>query len=225
MSYITALGHYDRAINSAVEKLQHNRAHYMQDLTTIYLNSLRTGVPESYLNMMEDLISRRDTYDARKVVFDAADLTGNQARIGRRLSGGDYNYCAQRSNKLHANMMKKLCHDQSVHQQELEAVYSATPPNTPIFNFMDKLVKFRKERNDKDLLSNAYAWQALDQKVSSCLNQAGMQGGGAHVLNYGIAEALAGGETPFVAKSPSYEFNNMSAAELWQKLQHRARVS
>ena len=237
-NYASVIQNYDAAVDDVAARVQQDRALHMHDLTSVYMQSIVTGMPSAYLTMMENTIGERSMYNDRKMVLDAADLTMQNKKLTRALgpnagtlSGGGVadhshaalrgmHYSAKRSNALHTNFNQKLAHDRSIHSAELNALLNLTPPNTPVGSILRGLVTMRRENNRVRTDHDAQMWARVDSDVGASL---GGGGNAAEVLNHGVAETLrgSGANTNIQALrgGGNYHFGSANASMLWQNMQ------
>lgn len=229
--YATALGTYNHAIDDVSKRIMQDRALHMQNLNELYIQSLSNNMHGGYVDMVESAIGERSTYNSRKLIHDAADLTMQDRKLNSALqnnrnvlSGGGVvdnsrqalgamDYSTKRSNALYANFNKKLAQDRKIHMQELKALYSATPTNTACKSVLSSMLTARQQNNASRTHHDANMWAQTDQNVMQAL------GGGAiahDVLNYGISQTY---NTPRMTggshNTGSLPLHNQEAAELW----------
>ena len=226
-NYISALKKYSSAIDDVANRTIQDRQLHMHNMNEVYIQALSGGQHDGYVSMLEHAIGERSIYNQRKMILDAADLTMHETKVNRALShnrgalsGGavvdgsssalrGMDYAAKRGNALHASFNQKLAHDRVVHQQELEALYSATPSNTACKSVLSSMVKARVANNSSRTQHDAKMWANADAGVYSALG-----GGGAarQVLAHGVnakTEMRGGGDDVVMP------LENPEAARLW----------
>jgi hypothetical protein len=232
-SYVSTIGAYDKAIDDIVARVQQDRTLHMHDLTTTYMHAIQSRMPSNYLSMLESTIGERSTFNNRKLVLDAADLTMQEAKVKHAmgsnftaLAGGSLgdkshnalkrlHYSAKRSNALFSTFNQKLGHDRQTHLQELKMLVDATPSNTSTKQLLSELYANRLQNNDKRLRHDARAWANVDRTVY------GLLGGGINarsVLSHGLSKTLSGGNVDTnlhdAVKKAHFFFESPDAARL-----------
>lgn len=222
--YVSALQMLNTSIDDVAHRIMQDRQLHMHNLNEVYMQALAGGEHDGYVSMLEQAIGERSTYNARKMIMDAADMSMHEDKVGQTLrhnvgalSGGavldtssdalrGMNYAAKRGNALHASFLQKLTQDRAVHQQELEALCSATPSNTACKSVLMDMVKRRQGNNKSRTYHDANMWAQMDADVYNAL------GGGSdamHVLAHGVhGESKQGGDVVMPLENPE-------AAKLW----------
>lgn len=226
--YVSALKTLNSSVDDVSSRIMQDRQLHMHNLAEVYMQSLAGGEHDGYVSMLEQAIGERSVYNDRKMILDAADLTAHDKKISQALrhnagalSGGavvdvsssalrGMDYAAKRSNALHASFVQKLTHDRALHQQELEALYSASPSNTACKNILGGMIKRRHANNDARTRHDAKMWAETDASVYTAL------GGGSDaldVLNHGVDGTIpqgmrGGGDVVMPLENPE-------AAKLW----------
>jgi hypothetical protein len=226
--YISALKTYSHAIDDVSHRTMQDRQLHMHNLNEVYMQALAGGEHDGYVSMLEQAIGERSVYNDRKMIMDAADLTMHENKVTQALShnrgalsGGGVvdrsssalrgmNYAAKRSNALHASFNQKLTHDRALHQQELEALYSATPSNTACKSVLGNMIKRRVANNESRTYHDANKWAGTDAKVLSAL------GGGSEAIQV-LAHGVGGTSAPQMrgGEDVVMPLENPEAAKLW----------
>lgn len=232
-SYVSTIGVYDKAVDDLSARVQQERAMHMHDLTSTYMNAIRNRMPSEYLSLLETTIGKRSTYNDRKLVLDAADLTMQEAKVKNAmgsnfvaLAGGSIidpshtalkklHYSAKRSNALLANFHQKLTHDRQTHYNELKMLLDATPQNTPTGELLATIHTDRVQNNNIRTSHDRDMWSNVEQQVNSLL------GGGVNansVLTHGLNKTLSGGGADTnlrdAVRNAQFYFNSQDAARL-----------
>jgi hypothetical protein len=227
--YVNALENYNSAINDVTQRIMQDRTLHAHNMNELYIQALAGGEHPDYVSMVEQAVAERSVYNDRKMLLDAADLTVHESKLNQALrhnrgalSGGGVrdasptalrglNYAAKRSNALHASFNQKLAHDRAVHEQELEALYSASPSNTACKSALARMIKMRHANNRARTVHDANMWASTDAKVYSEL------GGGAEAMEV-IHHGVEGAQTPQMRGGGgdiTMPLENPEAAKLW----------
>jgi hypothetical protein len=211
--YANALQHYNSALTNLETKIQQDRQLHMHEMTNVYMEAVRSGVPHSYLTMVESMISDRDAFSARKTVLDAAEMTAHDNKLetalqqnsgvlrggargleadGRSAKKG-LEYAAKRSNALLYNLHKKLHHDRSLHHQELGNLYTEAARlggrRTAFASMLENMVRDRQMFNARKTALDAAQWAQVENLVESNAGHKVLQAGA------DVPSALQGGAT------------------------------
>lgn len=226
--YVSALKKYNVAIDDVAQRTMQDRQLHMHNMNELYIQALAGGEHPGYAAMLEQAIGERSIYNERKMIMDAADLTMHESKVGQALghnrgalTGGavvdagagalrGMSYAARRGNALHASFNQKLTHDRAVHQQELEALYSATPRNSACKSVAGSMVKGRHANNESRTYHDAKMWASTDAGVYAAL------GGGAEALRV-LSHGVEGAHAPRMRGGADVvmPLENPEAAKLW----------
>jgi hypothetical protein len=145
-NYANLLQHYNSAAWNLLQKIQQDRGVHMSELSNVYMEAVRSGLPDGFLSMVEHMIADRSTYNSRKTILDGSEMSKHAMKVSSALGphsdvltggasglagGGHHNgktvkamdYAAKRYNALVYNLNKKLAHDRSIHFSELRNVH------------------------------------------------------------------------------------------------------
>ena len=145
-NYANLLQHYNSTAWNLLQKIQQDRGVHMSEMSNVYMEAVRAGLPDGFLSMVEHMIADRSTYNQRKTVLDGSEMSKHSMKVSAALGphsdvltggasqlagGGHYDrktlkgmdYATQRYNALVYNLNKKLAHDRSVHFSELRNVH------------------------------------------------------------------------------------------------------
>ena len=236
-SYASALQQFNVAIDDVSARVQQDRALHMGDLTNTYMQAIVERMPSAYLTMLETSIGQRNVYNTRKLVFDATDLSVQDAKLSRALgansgtlSGGGVgdmsrdalkamHYSAKRSNALHTSFNQKLAHDRTVHAHELAALYNQTPANTNTGRTLASMMSMRATNNLARTSHDAASWADTDMSIGATL---GGGGNAREVLSHGVQQTLSDQAAPRRfrgggggGRGGNYRFDSPEAAALW----------
>lgn len=260
--YADTVQAYNSAIENVSANIQQDRSLHMSDLCNVYMEAALTQAPDGIMTMMEEIISDRSDFSDRKLVLDAAELTMHEQKLAKSLkqntgvlSGGSRDivisdheakkamaYAAERSNALLYNMYKKISHDRSIHQQELNNIYfeslKVAGPNQ-FTSMLENMIEDRKVFNSRKMALDAGLWAQTENFVKDNIGRsvlkAGADGkirGGKRSLKLKPMKLDVGGQSFDVPppKKPSKKgffmtcgkknerFENAQAAEMWRTL-------
>ena len=206
--YADTVQAYNSAIDNVSANIQQDRSLHLADLTNIYMEAALTDAPAPVMSLLEQVITDRDTFSQRKLVLDAAELTQHEQKLSRALgdnvgtlAGGSRDlivnnheakkamaYAAERSNALLYNMYKKLSHDRSIHEQELNNIYLETMKVSGRNNFtsmIEHMMDDRKTYNSRKMALDAGLWAQVENFAKDNI--------GSGVLRAGADVELSGG--------------------------------
>lgn len=201
---------YGHAVEGLERKIQQDRGLHKHALANVYLEAVRTGVPQPLQRMLRTVVAENATFAERRTRLDAAELVHHLKRMDSTiaphrdvLAGGGAHSSGlegvRRLDKLVAGLNQKLAHERSVNATQLANVQSEAVrvlgAQAPFARMVTEMLSERTMYDARKTLQDAQHWGELKAAAAGALG-----GGGAKVLGHGFSPAaasgLAGGGTP-----------------------------
>jgi len=183
-------------------KIQQDRSLHLHEMDNLYMEACLHEMPDQFLSLLEATIADRSTYNARKTVLDAVELSSHDSKMVDALGANEgvlrgggvqarghsakqgLKYATSRSAALLDNLHRKLMHDRSLHHQELSNLYMEGVRNdlpSSYMGMMEGMLHDRKVYNTRKTSLDAAQWAEVDAYAAENLGSmaAGQLAGGA----------------------------------------------